>query len=121
MSGRTQEEIAQRLARLAGAGVSELRLTGSQHQARHYRATLADGRVVFVKEAAAGPAGALGAEARGLGWLGGAGAVWIVGVVPVGTPGWRPHSVLAKPAHRPARGSCPGATGRVQGAQPIEG
>ena len=80
MSGRTQAEIAQRLARLAGAGVSELRLTGSQHQARHYRATLADGRVVFVKEAAAGPAGALDAEARGLGWLGGAGAVPVPGV-----------------------------------------
>ena len=53
MSGPTQGETAQRLARLARAGVSELRLTGSQHQARHYRATLADGRVVFVKEAAA--------------------------------------------------------------------
>jgi hypothetical protein len=66
-------ETAERLARLAGAGVSELRLTGSQHQARHYRATLADGRVVFVKTAAGGPAGALGAEARGLGWLGGPG------------------------------------------------
>jgi fructosamine-3-kinase len=75
VSGPAPGEIAQRLGRLAGAGVSELRLTGSQHQARHYRATLADGRVVFVKEAAAGPAGALGAEARGLGWLGGAGAV----------------------------------------------
>src|SRR5262249_61385756 len=47
---------------------------------RHYRATLADGRVVFVKEAAAGPAGALGAEARGLGWLAGAGAVPVPGV-----------------------------------------
>ena len=81
MSGHTQGEIAGRLARLAGAGVSELRLTGSQHQARHYRATLADGQVVFVKEAAAGPAGALGAEARGLGWLGGAGAVPVPGLV----------------------------------------
>jgi fructosamine-3-kinase len=74
VSGRAPGEIAQRLARLAGAGVSELRLTGSQHQARHYRATLADGRAVFVKEAA-DPAGALGAEARGLGWLAGAGEV----------------------------------------------
>ena len=34
MSGHTQGEIAGRLARLAGAGVSELRLTGSRHQAR---------------------------------------------------------------------------------------
>jgi fructosamine-3-kinase len=81
VSGPTQGETAQRLARLARAGVSELRLTGSQHQARHYRATLADGRVVFVKEAAAGPAGALSAEARGLAWLGAAGAVPVPGVV----------------------------------------
>ena len=55
MSGPGRGETAQRLARLAGAGVSELRLTGSQHQARHYRATLADGQAVFVTEAAAGP------------------------------------------------------------------
>ena len=81
MSGPAQGETAQRLARLAGAGASELRLTGSQHQARHYRATLADGRVVFVKESVAGPAGALGAEARGLAWLGAAGAVPVPGVV----------------------------------------
>ena len=46
MSGPTQGETAQRLARLARAGVSELRLTGSQHQARHYRATLADRKSV---------------------------------------------------------------------------
>ncbi|MPM63521.1 hypothetical protein SDC9_110401 [bioreactor metagenome] len=32
-----------------------------------------------------------------------------------------PHSVLARPAHRPARGSSPGATRRVHGSQPIEG
>src|SRR5262249_2357698 len=68
-------DITQRLARLAGTGVSELRLTGSQHQARHYHATLADGRGGFVQEAAPGPAAALDAEARGLGWLAGAGAV----------------------------------------------
>src|SRR5947209_8410293 len=34
---------------------------------------------------------------------------------------WSPHSVLAWPAHRPARSSCPASTGRVQGQQPIEG
>lgn len=33
----------------------------------------------------------------------------------------RPHSVFADPAQRPARASSPGATRRVQGAQPIEG
>ena len=35
--------------------------------------------------------------------------------------GCRPHSVLLRPAHRPARGSCPSATGRVQGMQPMDG
>lgn len=34
---------------------------------------------------------------------------------------WMPHSVLANPAQRPERGSCPGATRAVQGSQPIEG
>ena len=34
---------------------------------------------------------------------------------------WMPHSVLPVPDQRPARGSSPGATRRVQGAQPIEG
>ncbi|MDQ3503733.1 MAG: GNAT family N-acetyltransferase [Actinomycetota bacterium] len=33
----------------------------------------------------------------------------------------RPHSVFAEPAQRPARGSSPGATRRVQGAQPMDG
>jgi len=36
-------------------------------------------------------------------------------------PGWSPHSVLSEPAQRPARGSSPGATGRVAGAHPIDG
>lgn len=34
---------------------------------------------------------------------------------------WRPHSVLVKPAQRPARGSSSGPTGRVQGAHPMLG
>src|SRR5690606_37353769 len=34
---------------------------------------------------------------------------------------WIPHSVLLSPAHRPARGSSPGATRRVHGRHPIEG
>ena len=34
---------------------------------------------------------------------------------------WIPHSVLAVPAHRPLRGSSPGATRRVHGAQPMDG
>ena len=36
-------------------------------------------------------------------------------------PKWIPHSVLARPRHRPPRGSSPGAQGEVQGAQPMEG
>jgi fructosamine-3-kinase len=74
-------EVAQRLERLTGAGVRELRLTGSQHQSRHYRAALADGRIVFVKEAAAGLGAALRAEATGLGWLGEAAAVPVPDVI----------------------------------------
>jgi fructosamine-3-kinase len=81
VSGHADGEIAWRLARLAGAGVGELLLTGSQHQSRHYRATLADDRVVFVKAAAAGLVAALRAEAQGLGWLGEAGAVPVPDVV----------------------------------------
>jgi hypothetical protein len=33
---------------------------------------------------------------------------------------WMPHSVLSKPRQRPARGSSPGLTTLVHGAQPIE-
>ena len=33
---------------------------------------------------------------------------------------WRPHSVLSRPAQRPARASSPSPTGRVHGQQPIE-
>jgi fructosamine-3-kinase len=81
VSGRAGGEIARRLERLADDRVSELRLTGSQFQCQHYRATLADGRVVFVKAAAAGLGAAFSAEAKGLGWLAGAGAVPVPGVV----------------------------------------
>jgi fructosamine-3-kinase len=86
VSGPTGTELARRLERLAGAGVSDLRATGSQFAYRHYRASLADGRVVFVKAAAGGQdaplsASALRAEARGLAWLHEAGAVPVPGVV----------------------------------------
>ena len=33
----------------------------------------------------------------------------------------RPHSVLSRPAHRPDRGSSPGATFDVHGMQPMDG
>jgi fructosamine-3-kinase len=71
----TFSEVARRLERLTGAGVRDLQPAGSAHQWRYYRAALADGRAVFAKVAAAGLAGVFGAEARGLRWLGEAGAV----------------------------------------------
>ncbi len=69
---------AGQLERLLGAGLRECRSLGGQHGVGHYRCVLADGRVAFAKVAgeqlSAGQAG-FGAEARGLGWLGEAGAV----------------------------------------------
>ena len=57
-----------RLERLLGTGVRECRAVGGQHGVRHYRATLADGRVVFAKLAGAvggaAPAGLRGRGAR---------------------------------------------------------
>jgi fructosamine-3-kinase len=81
VSGHAGGGIAGRLERLTGTGVSELQPTGSQFQYRHYRATLAGGRVVFVKAAAEEQRAALRAEARGLDWLGAAGAVPVPDVV----------------------------------------
>ncbi len=75
MSPGADAEAARRLASLAGTGVRELRRTGSQHRWSHYRAILADGRVVFAKAGAGGLGPVFGAEAHGLRWLGGAGAV----------------------------------------------
>lgn len=47
-----------------------MRAIGGGHGAVHYRAVLADGRELFVKDS---PAGDLNAEATGLRWLGEAG------------------------------------------------
>ena len=77
----TSSEVAQRLARLSGTAVRDLRLAGSAHRWRYYRAVLADGREIFAKVAAAGLDGVFGAEARGLRWLGDAGAVPVPEVV----------------------------------------
>ncbi|MBO0776147.1 MAG: fructosamine kinase family protein [Actinobacteria bacterium] len=68
-------DLAARLARLAGAGVAELRPAGSQHRWDHYRVLLADGRAAFAKVARTDLGGVFGAEARGLAWLGEPGAV----------------------------------------------
>ena len=77
----TSGEVAGRLARLAGAGVHDLRAAGSAHRWRYYRAVLADGREVFAKVAAAGLGGLFAAEAHGLRWLGEAGEVPVPEVV----------------------------------------
>jgi len=77
----TSGEVATRLERLTGTGVRDLQPAGSAHRWRYYRAALADGRAVFAKVASAGLAGLFDAEARGLRWLGEAGAVPVPGVV----------------------------------------
>ena len=94
-------DAATRLERLLGTGVRDCRGIGGQHGVRHYRAELADGRAVFAKiagdvpEPPAGGApggpgtqtghdggpGGFEAEARGLTWLGEAGAVPVPEVV----------------------------------------
>lgn len=61
-----------RLARLLGVAVEDVRGLGTSHSWTVHRASLADGREVFVK-AAADQAGAFAAEAAGLRWLGEAG------------------------------------------------
>ena len=69
---------AGQLERLLDAGLRDCRSLGGQHGVGHYRCVLADGRAAFAKVAgeqlSAGRAG-FGAEARGLAWLGEAGAV----------------------------------------------
>ncbi len=70
--------VAARLARLTGARVTGCATAGIQHGVRHYRATLADGRAVFVKQ---GPAGQIAAEAVGLRWLGDARAAAVPEVI----------------------------------------
>ena len=65
---------AERIERVTGQVVRELRAAGSQHRWAHYRAVLADGRAAFAKVARAGLGGVFEAEARGLRWLGEAGA-----------------------------------------------
>ncbi len=76
------EALAGRLARLAGSAVTRLRPVGGGHGAMHHRASLADGRELFVKSVdGEQAAAALRAEASGLRWLGEAGAVPIPEVI----------------------------------------
>ncbi len=98
MTGQGSPDVAGRLARLAGAGVADLRPIGSAHQFRHYRATMADGRAVFVKTAGADGTAMIVAEARGLAWLAAAASapvpevigcderLLVISWVPVGAP-----------------------------------
>ncbi|HKB31376.1 MAG TPA: fructosamine kinase family protein [Streptosporangiaceae bacterium] len=65
--------IGDRVAGLLGVGVRDVRPLGRQHRWGTYRATLADGREVFVKAADAPLGGLLPAEKRGLHWLRAAG------------------------------------------------
>ncbi len=75
-------DLAEALAAAAGAAVAQYTPIGGGHGARHYRAQLADGRELFVKEAAddAGIA-ALDAEAQGLRWLAEAAAVQVPKII----------------------------------------
>jgi fructosamine-3-kinase len=77
----TGADVAARLERLTGGAVRELHPAGSQFRWAYYRAVLADGRPVFAKVAAAGLGGVFEAEARGLRWLGEAGAVGVPDVL----------------------------------------
>ena len=70
------EELAARIAALAGVTAADVREVGTRHGFRHLTGTLADGRAVFVKAAVGGAAaGPFAAEANGLRWLARAGAV----------------------------------------------
>jgi fructosamine-3-kinase len=71
LTGRSYKPL---LERLLGTVVRDCQGVGGQHGVRHCRATLADGRTVFAKIAADATAD-FTAEARGLLWLGEAGAV----------------------------------------------
>jgi fructosamine-3-kinase len=114
----TGPDAAHRLERLLGTGVRECGGLGGQHGVRHYRAALADGRVVFAKIAGAAASGTAGAaasgtagaaasgaagfdaEARGLRWLAEAGAVPVPEVA-----GWDEDALVISwlPAEAPGR------------------
>ncbi len=77
--------VAERLTGLTGVRVEQLSLTGGSHGARHYRARLAGGGELFVKESAGGTGqAALAAEVRGLEWLAEVDAVRVPQVVCAG-------------------------------------
>ncbi len=81
----TDQFAAARLASATGVAVRDLRRIGGAHGVSHYRATLADGRELFVKSVTSGQPGAastaLTAEASGLRWLAEAGAAAVPDII----------------------------------------
>jgi fructosamine-3-kinase len=111
--GLSDPGVTLRLERVLGTAVRDCRGIGGQHGVRHCRVTLADGRTAFAKlaGAAAGSAAAgsdtagfeaagFAAEARGLRWLGEAGAVPVPEVL-----GWDEAALVISwvPEEAPAR------------------
>jgi fructosamine-3-kinase len=74
---------ADRIGRLTGASVTELRVTGGQHLWRHYRGLLADGRQIFAKLSERHTGDLFRSEAGGLRWLSDAHAVPVPDVLAV--------------------------------------
>jgi fructosamine-3-kinase len=61
--------LADDLAELLAAPITDLRLIGSQHRCQHYRAGLDDGREIFVKNSERWPSDSFQSEARCLEWI----------------------------------------------------
>ena len=107
-SGLSDPDVTLRLERVLGTAVRDCRGIGGQHGVRHCRVTLADGRTAFAKlagaaagsEAAGFAAAQFAAEARGLRWLGEAGAVPVPEVL-----GWDEAALVISwvPEEAPAR------------------
>ena len=106
--GLSDPDVTLRLERVLGTAVRDCRGIGGQHGVRHCRVTLADGRTAFAKlagaaagsEAAGFAAAQFAAEARGLRWLGEAGAVPVPEVL-----GWDEAALVISwvPEEAPAR------------------
>ena len=74
------------LAAALGSGIASARAIAGGDINRAYEVALDDGRRLFVKANGRSPRGMFVAEARGLGWLGQAGALRIPAVVAVAAP-----------------------------------
>jgi fructosamine-3-kinase len=111
--GLSDPDVTLRLERVLGTAVRDCRGIGGQHGVRHCRVTLADGRTAFAKlagsaagsEAAGFAAAQFAAEARGLRWLGEAGAVPVPEVL-----GWDEAALVISwvPEEAPAREAADG-------------